>query len=418
MSAAEVLQLEAMRERSARKPGIPLRESIISLSLEGLRRDFPPRETLLKDSRTGRPIMVRGKTGIVGGSGGAGKTMAFTMLAICVALGRAWFGEGGFDTAQGRVLMLLAEEDREEIERRIASISRAMGLGDLELEILTSNLVLLPLAGQGVAFTSGGDGARGELPETERPEEIRELLREAHDCGEAFALVILDPLSRFAGFDVEKDNPAATRFVQVLESFTSKPCGEPNVLVAHHLRKIGQDEDREASQAIRGAVGLVDGVRFAAILSQQKVIAGAPDLLRFKVVKSNYAAMPEPLELCRPVDAGGTLRVATPDELETYGALKGGRGSKSTDLRSDVIALLTDESASGTEIARRLKKGKGIILGVLAGLEADGVIQREGRAWAVRDRSNGSETDRGTGPVRAPSLEGPETGTDFFEETT
>lgn len=415
MSAAEVLQLDR-RERLSRS-GKPLRDSIVPLSREGLRRDFPPRRALLRDSRTGRPVMVRGKTGIVGGSGGAGKTMALTMLAICTALGRAWFGEGGFDATQGRVLMLLAEEDREEIERRIASISRAMGLDDHDLETLAANLVLLPLAGQGVAFTSGGDGARGELPETERPEEIRELLREAKDRGEGFVLVILDPLSRFAGFDVEKDNPAATRFVQVLESFTGGDCGEPNVLVAHHLRKIGQDEDREASQAIRGAVGLVDGVRFAAILSQQKVIEGAPDLLRFKVVKSNYAAIPDPLEICRPADAGGTLRVATLDEIEAYGLLKGGRGSKNTDLRSDVIELLTSESVSGTEIARRLKKGKGIILGVLAGLETDGLIQREGRVWSVRDRSNGSETDVSTGPVRVPPFKGNRTGTDF-EETT
>lgn len=392
--------------------GEPLSTLAVPLTREGLFQDYPPRPALLRDSRTGRSVMVRGKVGLFAGKGGVGKSMALIFLAIAIVLGIDWFGfqaEGA-----GRVLLVLAEEDRDEILRRLSVLCRAMGLTSMQVDAVVSGITAFPLAGHGVALTHQTEGDRGALPETSRPAEFRQVLADAAAEGRPFTLIILDPLSRFAGFDVEKDNAAATRFIQVLETFVALDLGAPAVLIAHHLRKGGQDDDREASEMIRGAQALFDGVRFAMILHQLKPVVGAPDLLRLRVVKSNYTAIPEPLTLCRPQDGNGTLRAATAGEIEAYGTSKGGQvGGSAYDLVSLILGVLESGPASGSEIARVLRRGKSSVLSTLEALHTDGLIARSGRQWrSVPNRSGGSEPI--SQPVRSgsPLLRGTETGTD------
>lgn len=295
----------------------------------------PQRRHLLADAG-GESVLVAGKVAILAGKGGTGKTMALLQLAVALATGRPWFGEQGWAPVRpGRSLLLLGEEDREEVLRRLHQVCVALGLSSGELALVTRNVVVLALAGIGVALTHEGEDG-GSLPETPRAEEIRAILR-----NQPFDLVVIDPLSRFAGPDVEKDNAAATRLVQVVETFTAPGCGSPAVIIAHHLRKLGRDEDAESGDLIRGSVALVDGVRWAAVLAQQKALDDelAPDLLRLRVVKSNYTRVPEPLVLCRPKDGRGALRVATATEIANYGSLKGGRSPASVD---EVVARLVD----------------------------------------------------------------------------
>src|SRR5207249_3911409 len=108
-------------------------------------------------------------------------------------------------------------------------------------------------------------------------------------------LVIIDPLSRFAGTDVEKDNAAATRFAQVLESMIQPgaACGL-TMAVSHHTGKDPADpgkRDPDSADPIRGASALVDAVRWAAILKRRSRHTDAPELLDLRVVKTNYAAI-------------------------------------------------------------------------------------------------------------------------------
>ncbi|MEW6435133.1 MAG: AAA family ATPase [Myxococcota bacterium] len=407
----DVGTLEALKDTASVQA--PIRAQVVELSLEDVRRPLGPRRALL--SWMGRAVLVVGKVALLAAKGGTGKTMALLTLAVAVALGLPWFGVGGFDThGRGRALLLLAEEDTEEVRRRLPAVFRALGLSLEQISCALDNVTILALAGHGVALTHEMD-ARGNLPETERAREVRDLLREAVEAGRPYTLLVIDPLSRFAGVDTEKDNAAATRFVQILESFTAPELGGATVVVAHHLRKFGADDDRESADHIRGAVGLHDGVRWAGMLTQHKRIEGAPDLLRLRVVKSNYAPIPEPLELCRPDDGEGTLRVATADEIAAYQVNKGGPRS-GVDLEGAVLGVLATEALSGSEIARRLRRGKATVLEVLADLEARGSIVRQGRTWccagSVLDRSKSSGTDRlPVGPV-PPPLGGTETGTD------
>lgn len=54
-----------------------------------------------------------------------------------------------------------------------------------------------------------------------------------------------------------------------------------------------------------------------------------------------------------------------------------------SDPRVDVLALLREEALSGSEIARRLKRGKGAVLECLDQLANENLIQRAGRTWSL-----------------------------------
>jgi len=392
MSLPEGVALLAAVEggRAANDAGPPLEHLVLRLTIDALREVPKRREYQLHDARTGKGVLARGKVALLAAKGGAGKTMALLQLAASIATARPWFGEQGWETREpGRVLLALGEEDPEEVLRRLHVVCRSLGLSVAEFERVALNVVVLPLAGHGAALTYEADSAAGGLPETPRAEALRGILRDAKEKGQPFTLIGIDPLSRFAGADVEKDNAAATRFIQVCESFASAECGGPSVLVVHHLRKAGKDEDGEASELIRGAVGLVDGVRWAAVLAQQKPAEGAPDILRLRVVKTNYAACPEPLMLCRPADGEGTLRTATPNELlayqETARSRNGPRRSAESpeDIGPLVLAQLKKGPASGSELTRRLKRRKAEVLQALTDLQENGRIQNVRRQWSL-----------------------------------
>jgi RecA-family ATPase len=239
------------------------------------------------------------------GDGGVGKSWAFIQLAICVAIGRPWLDV--FDVPNpGAVLIVMGEEDRDELHRRLFTVGRAMRLTSEQERLASARIVALPLAGRPAALI---ESERGLTTETPLMRELRERL----DSGEDWRLIVLDPLSRFAGADAEKDNAAATRFVQAVESLVEAP-GNPTVLVSHHTRKPPSEAGRKPAGAsaanARGASALVAGFRWAAELERL-----GDERARLSVTKSNYAPWGEPVELVRDLSADGYLRVATQAEL-------------------------------------------------------------------------------------------------------
>jgi hypothetical protein len=196
----------------------------------------------------------------------------------------------------------------------------------------------------GVALSASLD--HGILPITERAAQIQSYLRSEAAAGRPFAIVGLDPLVRFAGADVETDNNAATRFVEICETFTATECGQPNVVLAHHSRKlIAKDADQESVDIIRGASGLVDAVRWAAIMVRKK----GSLLTKLKVVKTNYAAEPEPLTLAKAEDCHGALEAVDAD-VEGVGTVH----EVDFELQRRVYDEIVKEPSSGKELARRL----------------------------------------------------------------
>jgi hypothetical protein len=256
----------------------------------------------------GTGVLPRGKVGMLAAAGGVGKTMALCQLALAVATGARWLGLHT-PKAGGRVLLALAEEDDDEMHRRLHHAANAMGFDAAQRALAAENLALVPLAGKPVAFVEG-DG-RGNVTATRALEQLRTRL----DDGEPWSLVVLDPLARFAGADAEANNAAATRFVQAIETLVTVPGG-PTVLVAHHTTKLSRaDGQANNAAAARGASGLTDGVRWVANLDPDGPLVA---VLRF--TKSNYSAPAPDLYLRRESAYAGALRVMTDLERREHEA--------------------------------------------------------------------------------------------------
>jgi replicative DNA helicase len=148
--------------------------------------------------------------------------------------------------------------------------------------------------------------------------------------------VVLDPLSRFAGCDTEKDNAAATRFIEAAETLVDVPGG-PTVLLAHHTTKSSRSNENSegaSTNAARGASALTDGVRWVAHLDSKEDTAA-----EFTVTKSNYSLKGKPLRLVR--DDGGALRAETAKERAERAASSGDTNKKANGAAATVSSLET-----------------------------------------------------------------------------
>lgn len=267
-------------------------------------------------------MMPLGRVGMLAAAGGMGKSWALTQLALCVATGRPWLGT--YPVAlPGPVLLALAEEEDEEIHRRLYYGAKALGLTEEERERAARNILPLGLCGQRVALTETDNAGRDA--DTGLAVDLAARLK---GSGVEWRLLVLDPLSRFAGADAETDNAAATRFVEALERLTQAPGG-PTVMVAHHTNKTSRSAEGAGAGAgaARGSSALTDGVRWQANLdalfengSWGAVGSEIPDLTRLKVTKSNTARKPEPLYLKRDPDNQGALLPLSPAEVRELAA--------------------------------------------------------------------------------------------------
>lgn len=251
----------------------------------------------------GDGLLPLGKAGLLSSAGGTGKTMALIQLAVSVITGRPWFGQ--FHVADeargGRVVLGLAEESEEDVHRRIYPAALSLDLTAEERALVLERLIVLPLAGRPVALL--GQAMDGSVAETEELYAFRAMLRRSAQV--PFSLVVLDPLARWAGPDVEADNAVATRFVQTVESLT-EARGTPTVLVSHHSSKTARRTDTADS---RGVTALTDGFRWHATMRSNR------GNVLFTQAKSNYSIpMLEEITLARR--RSGVLSVQTTDEVE------------------------------------------------------------------------------------------------------
>ena len=302
---------------------------LVPLAAAALTNEPPPRRWLLmRQGQNGDVGMFpAGKVGILSAPGGTGKTMALAGLALAVATGRPWLEAGraggkgspggrGFPVHRsGRVALLLGEEDAEDILARLYYSARLMELTADEGELAARRVIVGPLAGEDVSLVTEA----GEV--SARAEALYARLYAMADDNDGWALILVDPLSRFGGIGAEADNALATRAIQALERLTRLP-GRPAVLMAHHERKGGGD----GAEAVRGASAIVDGARWVARLSPVKTRQGNKrwatkngDLcVSFDVVKTNYGPpLDEPRMLVLDGRRHGALRVALDGEGPT-----------------------------------------------------------------------------------------------------
>lgn len=288
--------------------------------------DEPPRRAYLLHDRDpnalgerGAGMLPRGKVGILAAAGGVGKTYALCGLALAVVTRRHWLDHFPVsDSLQRRAVLVLGEEDPGELQRRLHVQARAMRLTADECAAVTG-ILALPGAGLSLALTQPEEYGTGAA--TSFATELFEVLKsKAEEAGAGWDVVILDPLSRFAGPDVETDNAAATRLIQVLERFTKLP-GEPAVIVAHHTSKSDRTHDT-GTAGVRGSSAITDGARWVAKLEDVPVpvlaegSARLPGHARFRVTKSNYGRFPPGSLTLTREEGGGGLRASTRPELD------------------------------------------------------------------------------------------------------
>jgi hypothetical protein len=272
--------------------------------------DEPEREDwLLTDDITGKPALPLGRTSILAAAGGTGKTTVLVQLSISVALGVAWCGFR--IESPGMVCLCCAESDEKLMKRQVWRAMNALELTDEERVTVGQRLVVIPLEGVEVNMIRGEGG---NIERTEFLERFRRgLVQRSKDARQLLSLVILDPLSRFAGSDTEKDNAAATRFIQAIETLTKLP-GTPAVMCAHHSSKVtaGNGKGPPVSPA-RGVSAIRDGVRSMIGLTRHKAesVVG----VYMECDKSNEAPHFESRWLVQQQgDRGGTLRMASESE--------------------------------------------------------------------------------------------------------
>lgn len=360
----------------------------IRLSVELLKSPPPRREYMLKDAN-GHGVYVQGRVGLFAAPGGTGKTWSLAGCAVAVATGRSWFGEGGWKPAQpGRVLFVMAEEDDDEVLRMLHHTAQAMGVdSDEDLALLVRNVTAKGFAGHGVALTAKDDGRSSALPETAFAVGLRNYVRAAAMAGHPFTLIILDPLSRFAGVDTEKDAPAATRWVQVIETLAAAECGRPSVLVSCHTRKSGEDEERQSADWIRGTTALRDGVRWAAIIEQKKRTTDTADLLTLRIVKA--AGVPPqfaPLMLCRDRSHEGCLRVATELEVASHDKPDDATKFKTLDdYKTRVLEIVKPGEAYGkTELVEVVGGNRQKVFAAISSLVREKELREVGKGKTLR----------------------------------
>lgn len=211
---------------------------------------------------------------ILNGDGGTGKSLLATQLAVATVSGSPWIG---LAVARGAVLYLSAEDDLEELHRRVATISER---SNLELEQL-QQLNIVPLAGED-ALLAAPEG-RGNIL---RASPLFAMM-DAHIAFSKPSLVVLDTLADLFGGD-ENQRAQARQFVSLLRGWAIKH--QTTILLLAHPSLSGMASGSGSS----GNTAWNNSVRSRLYLervtdsSGGKTLEPDPDARVLRTVKSNY----------------------------------------------------------------------------------------------------------------------------------
>ena len=212
----------------------------------------PEREWLVKGTIPAATLTI------LSAQGDAGKGMLLLDLGLKVAGGKV---DGMTDvsafgnevSAFGGVVILTAEDDKDEMHRRIEGI-----IAGREIK---HPLYIVPLPNAGGPMPLVVPGRNG--PEASYL--WHELVAQIKDV-KGIKLIVVDPLASFVMADVNSD-PAVGAFTTGLFASLATQTGAA-VIVAHHLAKtkvkIASPED--ARSLVRGSTAIVDGARSVYVL--------------------------------------------------------------------------------------------------------------------------------------------------------
>ncbi|MDA3919942.1 MAG: AAA family ATPase [Salinisphaera sp.] len=222
-----------------------------AIGVSDMLRQNPPERRWLVDG-----LVPAGIVGAVSAAGGAGKTFLIMQMGVSVSCGAPFMGASIPDP--GGVLMLTAEDDRDEIHRRLWAIVQSMkfdgDLTDADIELIESQFFIDSRIGRDDRLTREIDR---DIEPTLIGDRIIALVQQLE---RPIKLIVLDPLSRFRGGE-ENSNSHATAFVRQVERIARETGA--TVLVAHHVAKnTWRASDGLHQDGMRGASALIDGFRF------------------------------------------------------------------------------------------------------------------------------------------------------------
>lgn len=228
----------------------------------------PPQRRWLVPNRV--PL---GNVTLLSGDGAAGKTTIALQLAAATVTGSSWLS--ALIEQQGPVMFLSAEEDHDELHRRVASIAAHHGLGLNDL----AGLHLLGMPGED-ALLGAADRAGIVRPTplfdslVARASEIRPIL------------VVIEAAADVFGGN-ENDRGQVRQFIGLLRRLALLPSTPAVVLIAHpSLTGLA------TGTGTSGSTGWSNSVRSRLYFAKAKPREGdddAPDDVReLRVMKSNY----------------------------------------------------------------------------------------------------------------------------------
>jgi hypothetical protein len=230
-------------------------------------------------------LLLVGYISLIVGPGGVAKSMLQLIAAVSVATGRDLLGLGPVHRCNA--LVINNEDDKDELQRRIAAVLVQFEIGPVELEgkLFTISGYMQPVR---FAFHLENTVSRSQVLD-----QIEALIKE-REIGALF----FDPFISMHTAP-ENDNNAMDQVVSICKIL----AGESGIAIniAHHTRKIGGDSEAHAGDAEsgRGASAIKDAARAAVTIARmgrstaQKL--GFSDeergnYIRMDVGKMNFAA--------------------------------------------------------------------------------------------------------------------------------
>lgn len=300
-------------------------KSIAELDVDWLEQ-IPPRKKMLLDyvDENGytHGFIPKGNVCMVVGMGGIGKSHWVAQLAISTAtLTRFLELFTPTNYCQGGIFLGLAENDMEDIWRLIHKSTKRIEEKNIK-DTLKRRLYPFSFQGHQCQFFHEGK------PSSYFYELKSHLINRAPASG--WALIILDPISRFLGAEAEADNAAATAFVALMEQLTQELPGNPTILFCHHMNKSAIQGNSEGQHAARGSSAITDGVRLQINLAKKTIESSEhnmpEEMITMIMSKSNFTKIIKEINLKKEDD--GYLSTAAQKSIPLEHRSKVKRGKK------------------------------------------------------------------------------------------
>lgn len=208
------------------------------------------------------------------GDGATGKSLLALQLCVATAMRGLWIGH---ETTGGRALFLTAEDDLDEVHRRLDDICAGLRIDMADLH----DLDIVPLAGRD-AVLAFAEGRGGLIKMTDLFRDLEAKVAEFLPC-----LLVLDTLADLFGGD-ENVRAQARQFIGALRGLAIRH--QVTVMVLGHPSLSGMSSGSGAS----GSTGWNNSVRSRLYFERVQVRDGDrmtepdPDIRVLRLMKANY----------------------------------------------------------------------------------------------------------------------------------